>query len=187
MVKDRCDKYKDDNTFGFGKNYVYKHCKRCPQKKTWKINKYNTPGFKPAIFTIGNSCHDTEKLNAELRKRNKKKKKVSEKCVYYKQKWKYGKGSGYPCKGIGEREYRKYLDDEVNEWINKKKRPFKKNETIKLHRMGNPMTKKEYIKHCDYFIRYNSNKRKKKLKELNDFYKSQNKKVDKTKKRTKRK
>ena len=32
MVKDRCDKYKNDNTFGFGKNFVYKHCKNVPRK-----------------------------------------------------------------------------------------------------------------------------------------------------------
>ena len=170
MAKDRCDKYKNDNTFGFGKNFVYKHCKKCPKKKTWKINRYNTPNFKPAIFTIyGNSCHNTEKLN--------KKEKISKNCVYFKnQLWKYGKENGYPCKGSkGEREFRKYLDDEVNKWKQKKKRSFKKNQTIKLHRMGRQMTKKEYIKHCNHIIKRNSHYRKKKLKELNDFYKSQNK------------
>ena len=30
--------------------------------------------------------------------------------------------NGYPCKGSkGEREFKKYLDDEVNEWKQRKK------------------------------------------------------------------
>ena len=112
-MKDRCNKYKNDDTYGFGKNFVYKHCKKCPKKKTWKINRYNTPNFKPAIWTIyGNSCHDTEKLNKELEKKNKKKafwEKNRYNCVYFKQRYKYDKHRGYPCKGSkGEREFRKY-------------------------------------------------------------------------------
>ena len=33
MPKDRCERYKDDNTYGFGKNYVYKYCKNVLKRK----------------------------------------------------------------------------------------------------------------------------------------------------------
>ena len=184
MVKDRCEKYKGNNTLGFGKNYVYKHCKRCPKNKTWKINKYNTPGFKPAIFTIGNSCHDTEKLNAEIDKRNKKKEKVSKNCVYFKNQWKYGKLNGYPCKGSkGEKEFRKYLDDKVNEMVAEKKNPGKIYHP--KHRIFDK-SDSELNKFFDQRIKDYKNNRKRLFKEMDDFYKSQSKKGGRTKKISKR-
>ena len=51
---------------------------------------------------------------------------------------------------------------------NSEKSFFKNRETIKLHPMGRPFTKTEYLKHCDNIIKLNSSK-KKKIKRIKRF------------------
>ena len=127
------------------------------------------------------------------KKKSKKTKKISDNCVYFKNQYKYGDGNGFPCKGSkGEKEYKKYLDAMVNEWQEKKKKPFVKKKKLTMSRL--PTTPKEHIKHCNRIIKMYTKNRKKKLKELDNFYKTQafqtkkkSKKTKKTKKKQKNK
>ena len=124
MVKDRCDKYNNKNTMGLGKNFVYKHCKRCPNNKTWKI--YS--GSQRKHISAGESCHDTGIINKEKDRL----KKLKTKCVYYKFPYNYSKVHGYPCRGKGEKEYRKYLDEDVKNYPDKKSKKIRKQKLKEL-------------------------------------------------------
>ena len=153
MVKDRCDKYKGKKTWDLDKDFVYKHCKKCPKNKTFKLM-----GWKRRRDVL-EACQDTKLVENILKKEKDKK----EKCVSFSKPWGYGRYGGYPCKGTkDEKIYRKYLKDEIAR--------FKKNDM-------NHKNPESIIKSY-----------KKKINELNEFYKTNKSKSKKTKsKKTKSK
>ena len=103
MVKDRCDKYKGKKTWDLEKDFVYKHCKKCPKNKTFKLM-----GLQRRRDVL-EACQDTKLIENILKKEKDKK----EKCVSFSKPWWYG-WKGYPCKGTkDEKIYRKYLNDEI--------------------------------------------------------------------------
>ena len=110
MEKNRCKKYEGKDTFGLGKNYVYKKCKRCPSTKAFDpSSNYG----RPDVRTVYDACLD-EKIYlrglkvTEERKKQKKDKKTKRKK---KKRTKRIKKGGSSC------PERPYLSDPLKEGV----------------------------------------------------------------------
>ena len=133
--KDRCDRYKNKKTHGLPTNYVYRHCKKCPKNKTFRIFQEGN-----AYRNVRNACIDTES-----HKKSKQKAKDKEtKCVSLKNVHWYG-WKGFPCKGTSdEKKYRAYLNEEIKKFTENKMKHSHPESVIKT-------TKKEIQELNDFY------------------------------------
>jgi hypothetical protein len=180
MEKNRCKKYEGKDTFGLGKDYVYKKCKRCPSTKAFDPSPLEG---RPDFRTVYDACKDEKIYLRGLEIKEKRKKEEQEKkergnCVSLKPSnhprlgvnYGYGKHIGYPCKGTkDEKLYRLSLKNRIKLFQGKL----------------NPDAKNQNLNEKYKFI---IKVAEKEIEKLDDFYKGQkeDKKKDK-KNKTKRK